>query len=182
MNHCQWGCEQGGSVAPFSVLWTHLLLVCKLNRASPKNVNVNGRFNVRNLWQSYFRPMGPPFTSLSPDETSMIKCLAQGHKTDSNPRGLRPAPMTQEWLQFAKVFHLQSHIVCEDIDRVCIGKAVFPFNTWEGLSARLIGQPLKVPWQGQTCFWKARATLRDTKGPCPLPLLFEWVTFSQYMQ
>ena len=42
--------------------------------------NVNDRFNVWNHWRNPFRPTGPPFTSLSTDEASLIKCLAYGHK------------------------------------------------------------------------------------------------------
>ena len=40
------------------------------------NVNVIDRFYVWNHRRSQFRPTGPPFTSLSTDAASMIKCLA----------------------------------------------------------------------------------------------------------
>ena len=40
-------------------------------------MNVNDRFNVWNHWQSQFWPTGPPFTSLSADAASTIKCFVR---------------------------------------------------------------------------------------------------------
>ena len=62
-----------------------------INRPWGNAISMGERPNQRyvssdiNHWQSQFRPTGPPFTSLSTDEASMRKCLAYGHKPDSNP-------------------------------------------------------------------------------------------------
>ena len=57
--------------------WCMLALKCPthVHRRLSKN-NVNDTFNVWNHWQSQLWPMGWPFTSLSTDKASMIKCLA----------------------------------------------------------------------------------------------------------
>ena len=70
------------------------------------NVNVNDRFKVWNPWRGPFRPTRPPFTSLSTDEASLIKCLAYGDKPDSI------AQRTAMWLRVRRPPKKQHPVCC----------------------------------------------------------------------